>query len=488
MRVDELILEVRDKTLARKGQIPPELLVLDAQLVDLGVGTWKVTLPTSVPGRPEVADMVALLRTPGSGLIVTHVDPAVGVLWSGPMQVPGVSADASDPQGTITVEGVTDDVILWRRRAYPTPASADVTAQTNGWDVRTGTAESVMRAYVDANLGPPAPASRRITALSLAANLHRGPDFIKSVRFDVLGDLLVEIAVLAGLGFRVVQVGSGLVFQVLSRTDRSGLVRLDLLNGTLASTATKVVPPELTRAIVAGQGEGAARTLIERSTTESLAAETAWGPWGRSEEFIDQRQTDVLAELQQAGDKRLTEAGATSTSVTAIPADDQTMRYPQDWGLGDTVAVVVEGQETKPRVASVQIVAGPGGVRVGAGIGEVAGWKPPATVAALDSVSSRVGALERNAEVSVGGVTPFAQAAGALYGGAVSTEVYYPSGRFTVTPVLTLFNVVYNVPSTAIPQVTTNGTQGFTYINSGAAINLTLQWHAVQMTPTAAAG
>lgn len=460
MRADEVVVEVRDKTLTRRGQIPTGLLDLDATLVASGVGSWRLRLPTSVPGRPEVAAMADLLRTPGSGLVVTHVDPAVGVLFSGPMQTPEAKAGASDPAGTLTVQGVTDDVLLFKRRAYGQPSIADVSAQTVGWDVRTGVAETVMRAYVDANMGPSAPVSRRVSLLTLAPDLGRGPSVTRSERFTVLGEVLQEIGTVAGLGFRVVQVGDVLQFQVYAPTDRTGLVRLDVRNGTLSEQSASVSPPSVTRAIVAGQGEGADRTLLERTTAESLAAEEEWGPWGRVESFIDQRQTDDLTELQQAGDKALAEGGATTTTVRAVPADDLTMRYPIDWGLGDRVTVIVDGQETTSRVASAQIILDASGVRVGAGLGEVTGWSPPASRREVAQVTARVSQLERNAE-----------AAAQFDASAVVSGVLDPArlgGAWaTYTPTLTA--------STTNPNLGSTGT----IVAAFTRVGKTVHWRAV---------
>jgi hypothetical protein len=151
----------------------------------------------------------------------------------------------------------------------------------------------------------------------------------------------------------------------------------------------------VTRVLVAGQGEGEQRTILERA---DAAAETGYGPYGRRETFIDQRQTDDADELTQAGDKALAE-GAAGSTVTAVPGDSQTMRYPQDWTVGDTVAIVVDGREESAQVTSATIVAGTGGITVGAGIGDVQGWDPQAGLRAqTDAVEARLSHLERTAE------------------------------------------------------------------------------------------
>ena len=77
---------------------------------------------------------------------------------------------------------------------------------------------------------------------------------------------------------------------------------------------------------------------------------------------------------------------------------------------------------------------------------------------------------------------PFAMATGSQYGGATSTVVTFPSGRFTVTPVLVVNNLE-NVNLT----VTAISAASFTYVNAVASNN-SLMYVAVQMTSTSATG
>lgn len=78
---------------------------------------------------------------------------------------------------------------------------------------------------------------------------------------------------------------------------------------------------------------------------------------------------------------------------------------------------------------------------------------------------------------------PARTAAGTIYGGAGATSVTYPPGRFTVTPVLTMTNL----DGGQFPVTSAQSKDGFTYSNVGGS-NLTLAWHAVQMTTATAEG
>lgn len=384
MDVRDVTVEVRDVTLRRRGQILPEHLDVRATVRDLEPGEWDLRLPTEHP-------MAAVLREEGAGVICTHRDPDVGVLWSGPAE-PTEKAGSDDPLGTLEVKGVTDDVILWNRTAYPDPARAS-TAQTKGWDVRSGTVEGIMREYVAANLGPAATADRQVPGLVLAESLGRGGTARRSVRFDVLGELLRDLATSGGLTYSLGQEGGVLVYRVREPRNLTGTVRLDVRNGTLASSTSARTRATLTHAIVAGQGTGAARTLVERVNP---GAADPWGPWGRVERFLDQRNTNNLGELAQAGDKALLE-GAPTATVAAVASDDLTMDWPRKWREGDLVAVVIGGAESTARVTSVTMHLSRDGVKVGAGIGPV---QPYGVVARLErrqrELEARLSALERN--------------------------------------------------------------------------------------------
>jgi hypothetical protein len=141
-----------------------------------------------------------------------------------------------------------------------------------------------------------------------------------------------------------------------------------LFNGRLSKTEYSYSQPKVTRTIVGGDGDDAARVFLERSNTTSLAAETAWGR--RIEVFTDSRSTTDTAALQQAGDEVLVKDGKTQVSVSISPSDDQTMLFGVDWFLGDKVTVVVGDTELSSVVTEVGLVISSDGVRIGATVGE----------------------------------------------------------------------------------------------------------------------
>jgi hypothetical protein len=390
MLVDDLTVEVRDSSLARVGQILASDLV-GSEFVPRynNVGAWKIVLRASHP----LADS---LRAPGSGIIVTLSDGRV--LLSGPTRSATITKTSSDPSGIWEIIGVDDSIILGQRLAYPDPSTADVTAQAADYDIRTDLAETVLKEYVDANIGPSAPVDRKIPALTIEPDLGRGSTVTGKARFDRLGELLSVLSITSGLGFTVDQDGADLVFRVYEPTDRSLSIRMDIDNNRLTKSEYSYTTPTATRVIVAGQGTGVDRTFVEVSTVESESAEDDWA--SRIEVFKDQRNTNDLTELAQAGEEILADGGFTVRSVSVSPSDDQTMRYGEDWGLGDRVTVVVGSDEIAQVVTEVAVIVTDSGVKVGATVGDpkVASVNDTESALAVSSASqeSRISNLERN--------------------------------------------------------------------------------------------
>lgn len=386
MQLSDFTFEVRNRDLTRVGQITPE--DLDITITDRfnNVGEWELKLPSEHPMATE-------LRKPGAGIIM--VGPDGGTFYSGRTVMPAHQATPMDVSGTVTVKGVSDSIILADALAWPTPSSDTMAGQVDSHDVRTDDAESLLHHYVWANIGPGAPASRRNARLAMGANGHRGPVKKKSARFPVLGNLLAEIAATGGLGFRVIQRGDELHFETYAVTDRSGEIRLDIENGTLAGHSVAIAAPGVTHVVVAGQGAGVDRAFLLASSDASRSAAEAWDR--RIERFVDQRQTDDEDEYQQRADEILDEQGFTGVQVKIVPLDDENskMRFWYDWRIGDIVTVVVDGVETKDIVTGYKLKADSDGFSIGAIIGD------DGTSGGLSSVSARLSNIEANSETGV---------------------------------------------------------------------------------------
>ena len=363
MRVEDLIVEVRDSTLTRIGQIQAQDLVGATFVVRYnGIGTWSISLPHGHP-------IGELLRLPGYGIILTG--PNGESIISGPTLSAKLTQTQDNTEGTWEIIGSSDDIILSERLAYPTPSNADVTLQTSGYDIRTGPAETVIKDYVDANIGPSATTARKISNLTIEADEGRGSTVHANARFNTLQELIYDLAQVGGIGYKITQDGSNLDLEVFIPTDRSQSIRMDIQNRKLSNAIYSYGTAKVTRAIVGGRGEAENRLFIERTNTDSLEAETAWGR--RIEVFKDARQSEQLNELNTAGDELLSDIGKTIVEMSVTPSDDETMVYGVDWFLGDTVTVVANEIESSAVVTEVGIQIASDGVRVGATVGTPVG-------------------------------------------------------------------------------------------------------------------
>ena len=385
MIIDDLTIEVRDKSLNRVGQL------LGADVVGAkfivrhnNVGYWFVKLPASSP-------LVGSLRTPGFGLVVTGPG---GVIISGPTISAELVQTQDDLQGVWFIGGRDDSRIFEERLAYPQPGNADVATQNVSNDVRTGASETVMKAYVNANLVS-GPAVRAVAFLTVAADGGLGATVRGNARFSNLQTLLYDLAQSGGLGYTVAQVGSELVFDVYSPVDRSATIRLDVENGKLSSSKYAYEAPALTRAIVAGAGEAVDRLFIESVTSDSVAAEGTWGR--RIESFVDQRGTDDATQLAQAGFEALVDNGKTRVVMEVNPSDTNTMLYGSDWGLGDTITVVANNVEATAVVYEIGLSVQADGVYLLATVGNPTPQQFEAKLLATQTAhETRISNLERN--------------------------------------------------------------------------------------------
>lgn len=385
MQLSDITVEVRDKALNRIGQIRHEELLLTAGDEFNNVGHWTLKLAAEHP-------LTEALRTPGSGIIVNGPND---VLLSGPTTTPKTHASKADPAGSVSFEGVTDTIVLADMLAFPDPTNVDPTTQTVSHDVREGNVETLLHEFVNANMGPSAPPARRKANFVMGANFARGGVTKKRARFQVLGNLLAELAVVADLGFRVVQRGTQLVFETYLVQDRTATIRLDVLNGTLTSQEVAIAPPGATQVIVAGQGDLVDRQFYAATTAEALAAEVEWGR--RIERFVDQRQTEDTSEHVQKANEVLFEEGFTQVSMRVTPMDDTTMRFGHDWGLGDRVSVVLSTGEAVATVSGFVLLADEHGLRLGTTVGNPSGLdRDAAATRRLESTSQRVANLERS--------------------------------------------------------------------------------------------
>jgi hypothetical protein len=316
------------------------------------------------------------------------------VIFSGPTLAAALEQTPLNIDGDWTITGASDDIILGERLAYPTPSTADVTAQTDSHDVRSGAAETVIKAYVSANIGPTAPAARKITGLTIQTDSALGETVSANARFQTLQQTAYGLAQTGGVGYAIEQLGTGLEFQVYVPTDKTATIRMDMDNNKLSRANYAYSSAKLTRAIIGGSGEAEAREFLEVTTTASEAAETEWAR--RIEVFSDSRNSENTGQLTQSGEELLVDDGKTIVQMSVTPSDDFSMRFGRDWYLGDKVTVVINDLEASAVVTEVGISISADGVRLGATVGTPVGIEYEARVLAkTQQLDQRISNLER---------------------------------------------------------------------------------------------
>ena len=309
---------------------------------------WTGTLVEryNTPGTLQVEGNLEHLRdllTPGGGCTLEDDN---GVRFSGPLTEYTKRGD-----GTCTATFASDLIWLWDRDLYPTPAAV-WGSQAADYDTRTGAAETVLLAFVNANAGPGALTARRVTGLTLPTTLGRGGTVKITGRFDNLGQLVHDIAEAATLRVAVLQDGTDLALTIDEPPDLSATARYGTAEtggpGVLSEDWEFTVRrPTATRALVAGGGEGAARILREKG---DAAAESLWG--ARVESFVDQRNTSDTGELDKAGDDALSD-GSAPVEIRATLPDVPDLRLVTDVPLGSLVGLDLDGEFVTDRLRQV---------------------------------------------------------------------------------------------------------------------------------------
>lgn len=337
------------------------------------VGDWQVVAPAT--------EAAQLLTTPKYGLEFVRDGE---VILSGPVTTRtrefGVGVDG------YTFQGKDDQVWLSRRKASPEPATAAAPYDDSAYDVRTGAASTVIRAYVNVNAGPGAVTARQVDGLAVPAVAAFGSTVTGRARWQTLIDLLAELATAGGVGFRTRQ----LTFDVYQPTDLSAAVKFSTALGNLAGFSYSDAAPEVNHVYVAGGGEGTARVIRELTDTTSVTE------WGRVEEFRDRRDTTDTAELDQAGQAMLTES-ATKRGFSLAPIETASVRFGATYNLGDQVTVIVDGVPVVDVVREVRIDLNADGETVAPTVGDPdADPSRPSIFAAHKRMERRVRNLERS--------------------------------------------------------------------------------------------
>lgn len=329
---------VRDKDNNRVGEID-NFTECTLTPVYRDVGTWSLRLSRD-------AKQAANLTTPGAGIIATRDDQ---VVFSGPALTREHTWDKDNNH--VVVSGSSDDVFLLSRLVSPSPGESYAPYTVQASDVRSGVASTVIMAYVNVNLGPGAVSARRRPDFTIDVDPVIGASVRGEARWD--SDLLAFIqplAVTGGVGFRIIQSGTGLVFQVYQPTNRATSVKFSPELGNLAGFQYTSRAPTANYVFVGASGTGTARIIKEFSDNTSIAT---WGRWEGP--LVNQSATSDTTQITQAANDAL-EQGQEQASLRITPIEKDGSRYGIDYFLGDTVTIQLEGPAATPYAESGQII------------------------------------------------------------------------------------------------------------------------------------
>lgn len=239
---------------------------------------------------------------------------------------------------TITVSGndYAGDLLGCRIATY-------ATSTDTGYDTQIGSAETVMRHYIEVNLTNSSDAARCDPVFALADNDYtRGNLICVSARFQTLLELLETCCTLGECGWSASVVeddsarGWHIVWDVrlgLDRTqsqDVNSWILLSEENGTAQIHDFCDNLPETNYVYVAGQGEDAERTVLQVGSDELIGIY-------RRESFADARDTDDAETLAERGREKISEAIKTSIEMTYL--ESPSCVYGRDFDIGDIVTV-----------------------------------------------------------------------------------------------------------------------------------------------------
>ena len=319
---------------------------LSVNLKHRAAGGWALQIPAAHPQADLFGE--------GARIAVWAPWSTTAPLLSGPLT--GLSTDTPDAAkpAMLSITGVEDTALLADRIVLPDPASPMDTQGAEAYWTYTGPAEAAIRTVVGANAGRDALLGRRLC--------DHDPDYrlsgvcageVRNVRarFDNLLTLVTTLATIDNLGVRLYHPAGipDLYLDVTTPVDRSESVLLSFGVGTLKAAVASVAAPTATHVLVAGGGEGEARTLVERNDGPLSAT------WSRRIETVrDARDTTDLTELAERGDETLAEAAATA-GLSLDPMDLPGQAFGVHYGLGDTVRVQLAGATWTDTVTAVQI-------------------------------------------------------------------------------------------------------------------------------------
>lgn len=231
-------------------------------------------------------------------------------------------------------------------------------SENQSHNVFKGPVEDVMYHYVRTEMIEPYDEKRIYPNMTVASSKSRGEIVEKKIRFEGLTELLETISTNSNFGWNVeldVE-NKKFVFKVLEGTNRSvnqennPPVIFSTEFGTLLNLSFAESKLDFRNvAVVAGQGEGIDRTIVQVGEATGkdryevfIDARDVSDTEGEGEEEVSRPQEEVEAELIERADEKLQEYQQT-IFLEGQALDNEAQKYERDYFVGDIVTLQDKG-------------------------------------------------------------------------------------------------------------------------------------------------
>lgn len=242
--------------------------------------------------------------------------------------------------------------------------------------VKSGVAETAMKAFVNEQAISPVDSNRIITGLTNEVDSGAGANAEYSARYTNLYTVVERLAQQGEVDFGIVKgatIGTFL-FRVkalwgtdrrIGNADGNAPTLFDVtLNNMSIPIFTLNGNDEINYVYVGGQGQGAARTIQEDSDPAAILV----SPWNRYEDFVDARNEANPDGLTTRGQAQLDDHTVRSDLNFNLEETDGT-RWLRDWALGDLVSARYGDTLFEKKIIKVSVVVSAG--RTGKSVIEV---------------------------------------------------------------------------------------------------------------------
>ena len=240
-----------------------------------------------------------------------------------------------------------------------------------GYDTRTGPAENVTKELVYFNAGAGACVdqfgTRAIPFLVVAPSTGRGEVVTANSRGESLLTQIQNVCISGGMNFSLTQQDQSLVFDVFYGDDLSVNEKLvfSVDGGNLKDYDYSYGPPVANFVMGAGPDTGTSKLMLPSGDQVSI------DQYGRRETWVDSGTATagdtadtIAANMVAANNLELAQSLLNSSLTLSIQENDQ-VRFPRDFKLGDRVGVIIGDMLTSSVISNIRydIPVGTGGAQ-----------------------------------------------------------------------------------------------------------------------------